>query len=39
MLWVVANRFLTHEEVLEGSGLKVERAAETGRFKVLRCAR
>ncbi len=38
-LWVVANRFLTHEEVLEKAGLTVERAAETGRFKVLRCRR
>jgi len=39
MLWVVANRFLTHETVLESAGLQVERAAETGRFKVLRCRR
>lgn len=38
-LWVVANRFLTHEDVLEKTGLTVERAAETGRFKVLRCVR
>jgi len=39
LLWVVANRFLTHETVLEDAGLQVERAAETGRFKVLRARR
>ncbi|MBO6940680.1 MAG: class I SAM-dependent methyltransferase [Deltaproteobacteria bacterium] len=39
VLWVVANRFLTHETVLEGAGLQVDRAAENGRFKVLRCQR
>ena len=39
VLWVVANRFLPHEDVLEGAGMRVERAAETGRFKVLRCTR
>jgi len=38
-LWVVANRFLTHETLLEEAALVVERAAETGRFKVLRCRR
>ena len=36
-LWVVANRFLPHEDALETRGLRVERAAATGRFKVLRC--
>ncbi len=39
VLWVVANRFLTHERVLEDAGLQVARAAENGRFKVLRCGR
>ncbi len=39
VLWVVANRFLPHEHVLEAAGLSVQRVREDGRFKVLRCTR